>query len=112
MTTYKNAIAASDMLEKMGVSDYEAKIARTIMAISKVSASKLRRKKGVVEKLMLDLPDLFEIAVDVYVGSAGASTPSDSAKNVMSCYMRFGMDLDRVRKMAKSSQFAYLFEKL
>lgn len=111
MTTYEDAIAASDTLEKMGVSDYEVGIARIIRDMSNVSASKLRRKKGAVDKLMLDLPVLFKIAVDVYVGSAGASTTIDCANDVMSCYMRFGMNLDMVRKMAKSSQFAYLFSK-
>lgn len=111
MTTYEDAIAAYDKLEEMGVSDYEVGIARIIRDMSNVSASKLRRRKGAVEKLMLDLPGLFEIAVDVYLGSAGASTPSYCANDVMSCYMSSGMDLDRVRNMAKSSQFAYLFAK-
>ena len=111
MTTYEDAMAASDTLEKMGVSDYEVGIARIIRDMSNVSASKLRRRKGAVEKLMLDLPGLFEIAVDVYVGSAGASTPRDCANDVMSCYINSGMDLDRVRSMARSSQFVYLFAK-
>lgn len=109
MTTYEKAIAASDMLDGMDVSDYEVGIARIIRMLSDEKSAKMKRRKAAVEKLTRDVPVLFEIAVEVYIGSAGASTPRDSAENVVSCYMGTGMDVETVRKMARSSQFAYLY---
>lgn len=64
------------------------------------------RKDSARSKMEGDSEGLYQIAVGVYDGSAGAGDPGDIARGVVTSYVDLGMDLDKTRAFTRTCLFA------
>ena len=51
---------------------------------------------------------VYRIALNVFYGSACASTPKDAAQGTVKCFIQCGMDVKKTEKYAKSKMFALM----
>ena len=64
---------------------------------------------GAYEMCIASVEELYRIALDVFHGSACASTPKDAAHGTVKCFIQCGMDVKRTEEYAKSMMFALMF---
>ena len=89
-----------------GIGAYEMCIASELSVA--VGECRAMRHKKARELLDGSVEDLYKIALDVFYGSACASTPKDAAQGTLKCFIHCGMDVKKTEKYAKSKMFALM----
>lgn len=93
--------------EAKGIGVYEMCIASELSASVGEQCRAMRHKKA-RDILKGSIEDLYRIALDVFHGSACASTPKDAAQGTIKCFINCGMDVKNTEKYAKSNIFALM----
>lgn len=93
--------------EAKGIGAYEMCIASELSASVGERCMAMRHKKA-REVLEGSVEELYSIALDVFHGSACASTPKDAAQGTVKCFIQCGMDVKKTEKYAKSKMFALM----
>jgi hypothetical protein len=104
---YSSAIKALEAAESDGVCAYDMCVAYELRAAvyECVKGIRFKKAKGMV---LGAIEDLYRIAIGVFNGSAGASTPKDAAQGAVRCFLSCGMDVKKTEKYAKSKMFALM----
>ena len=93
--------------ESKGIGAYEMCIALELSAAVGERCRTMRHKKA-KEILEGSVEELYRIALDVFHGSACASTPKDAAHGTVKCFIQCEMDVKKTEKYAKSKMFALM----
>ena len=93
--------------EAKGIGAYEMCIVSELSAAVGERCRAMRHKKA-REVLEGSVEELYRIALDVFHGSACASTPKDAAQGTVKCFIQCGMDVKKTEKYAKSKMFALM----
>ena len=94
-----------DILGK-GMSPYDICIAWELsMEIIRVQNTVLERSLKARQKMKVDSNKLYQLALDTYKLSYGASAPGDVASGVVEAYLNCGMDVEKAKTIAKTEAF-------
>ena len=93
--------------EEKGIGAYEMCIASELSAAVGERCRAMRHNKA-REILEGSVEELYRIALNVFHGSACASTPKDAAYGTVKCFIQCGMDVKKTEKCAKSKIFALM----
>ena len=104
---YRSVMDAVSAAKEDGIVVYDMCVAVELYeAVNEcVEGIRLKRANGIV---LGSVDDLFQIALDVFYGSAGACTPKDAAQGTVKCFIHCGMDVKKTEKYAKSKMFALM----
>jgi len=102
---YTKCMEASSMLTEKGIDPYMVCLAVELSNEALKAMNKLKRAKKARERLSGDLPRLFDVAMFMFRGSYGASSPKDIAEFTVESYMKCGMDVDGAKRAASISSW-------
>lgn len=103
--TYIDMMNTVGDLECRGIDPYTLCVALELSKAVDDVKKQLRRSKASLKRLSDDIGSLFDLSVETYKSSFGASTPAESVSGVVEGYLESGMDIDEARAKVKCPDF-------